>query len=48
VFGWLVDAGRYEAMFMIAGACLIGIGLATALAPPSGGGSSSSFINRDT
>jgi predicted MFS family arabinose efflux permease len=33
VFGWLVDAGRYEAMFMIAGAGLIGIGLATARSP---------------
>ena len=32
-FGWLVDAGSYEAMFAIAGVGLIGVGLATALAP---------------
>jgi predicted MFS family arabinose efflux permease len=32
-FGWLVDAGWYEAMFAIAGVGLIGVGLATALAP---------------
>jgi hypothetical protein len=31
--GWLVDAGWYEAMFAIAGVGLIGVGLATALAP---------------
>ena len=33
VFGWLVDAGWYEAVFAIAGVGLIGVGLATALAP---------------
>jgi predicted MFS family arabinose efflux permease len=33
VFGWLVDAGRYEAMFAIVGVGLIGVGAATALAP---------------
>ena len=33
VFGWLVDAGHYEWLFAIAGAGLIGVGLATALAP---------------
>ncbi|MHB9098817.1 MAG: MFS transporter, partial [Syntrophales bacterium] len=33
VFGWLVDAGRYEVLFAIAGAGLIGVGFATALAP---------------
>jgi predicted MFS family arabinose efflux permease len=33
VFGWLVDAGRYEALFAIAGTGLIGVGFATALAP---------------
>jgi predicted MFS family arabinose efflux permease len=32
-FGRLVDAGRYEAMFMIAGIGLAGVGFATALAP---------------
>jgi len=32
-FGWLVDAGSYEAVFAIAGVGLIGVGLATALAP---------------
>ena len=32
-FGWLVDAGWYEAVFAIAGVGLIGVGLATALAP---------------
>ena len=32
-FGWLVDAGWYEAVFGIAGVGLIGVGLATALAP---------------
>jgi predicted MFS family arabinose efflux permease len=33
VFGWLVDAGWYEAVFAIAGVGLIGVGLATALSP---------------
>jgi predicted MFS family arabinose efflux permease len=33
VFGSLVDAGRYEWLFAIAGAGLIGVGFATALAP---------------
>jgi YNFM family putative membrane transporter len=33
VFGWLVDAGRYEAVFATAGVGLIGVGVATALAP---------------
>jgi predicted MFS family arabinose efflux permease len=33
VFGRLVDAGRYEAMFAIAGIGLISVGLATAVAP---------------
>ncbi|MHB8907267.1 MAG: MFS transporter [Syntrophales bacterium] len=33
VFGWLVDAERYEWLFAIAGAGLIGVGFATALAP---------------
>lgn len=32
-FGWLVDAGRFEAMLTIAGVGLICVGLATALAP---------------
>ncbi len=35
-FGWLVDAGSYDAMFVIAGAGLIGIGVATAFAPQHG------------
>jgi predicted MFS family arabinose efflux permease len=34
LFGRLVDAGRYETMFAIAGAGLIVIGLATTLSPP--------------
>jgi predicted MFS family arabinose efflux permease len=34
VMGRLVDAGRYEAMFIMAGVGLIGIGLGTSLAPP--------------
>lgn len=33
VFGSLVDAGRYEVLFAIAGAGLIGVGFATAFAP---------------
>ncbi len=33
VFGWLVDAGRYEVLFAIAGAGLIGVGFATTFAP---------------
>ncbi len=33
VFGWLVDAGLYELMFSLAGVGLIGVGLASALAP---------------
>jgi YNFM family putative membrane transporter len=32
-FGWLVDAGRYETIFVIAGIGLIAVGFATALAP---------------
>ena len=32
-FGWLVDAGWYEAVFAIAGVGLIGVGFATALSP---------------
>ena len=35
-FGWLVDAGRYDVMFIIVGAGLIGIGVATAFAPQHG------------
>jgi len=34
VLGRLVDAGSYEAMFVIAGVGLTGIGLGTSLAPP--------------
>jgi YNFM family putative membrane transporter len=33
-FGRLVDAGRYDAMFVIAGVGLIAVGLATTLSPP--------------
>ncbi len=33
VFGWLVDAGRYEALFAVAGAGLAGVGFATTFAP---------------
>jgi predicted MFS family arabinose efflux permease len=33
LFGWLVDAGWYEAVFAIAGIGLIGVGIATSLAP---------------
>ena len=33
-FGRLVDAGRYEAMFVIAGVGLIAVGFATTLSPP--------------
>lgn len=33
-FGTLVDAGRYDAMFVIAGVGLIAVGLATTLSPP--------------
>lgn len=32
-FGWLVDAGRFEAMLAIAGVGLMCVGIATALAP---------------
>jgi predicted MFS family arabinose efflux permease len=35
LFGRLVDAGRYDTMFVIAGFGLIAIGLATTLSPPS-------------
>ena len=35
-FGWLVDAGSYDALFIIAGAGLIGIGVVTAFAPQHG------------
>jgi predicted MFS family arabinose efflux permease len=34
LFGRLVDAGRYDTMFVIAGVGLIAIGLATTLSPP--------------
>ena len=34
VLGRLVDAGRYDALFAIVGVGLIGVGLATSLAPP--------------
>jgi hypothetical protein len=34
LFGRLVDAGRYETMFVIAGIGLIVIGLVTTLSPP--------------
>jgi predicted MFS family arabinose efflux permease len=34
LFGRLVDAGRYETIFVIAGIGLIIIGLATTLSPP--------------
>ena len=37
-FGRLVDAGRYETMFVIAGIGLILIGLATTLSPPRSAG----------
>ncbi len=35
-FGWLVDAGHYEWMFVTAGTGLIGTGVATAFAPQHG------------
>ena len=35
-FGWLVDAGYYDVMFIIVGTGLIGIGVATAFAPQHG------------
>ncbi len=35
-FGWLVDAGRYDLMFVIVGTGLIGIGVTTAFAPQHG------------
>lgn len=36
-FGTLVDAGRYDTMFVIAGVGLIAVGLATTLSPPRQG-----------
>jgi predicted MFS family arabinose efflux permease len=41
LFGRLVDAGRYEIIFVIAGIGLIAIGLATTLSPPHS-------VNRET
>jgi MFS transporter, YNFM family, putative membrane transport protein len=35
-FGWLVDAGRYDVMFIVASLGLIGTGAATAFAPQHG------------
>ena len=35
-FGWLVDAGRYDLMFIVIGGGLAGIGIATAFAPQHG------------
>jgi predicted MFS family arabinose efflux permease len=35
-FGWLVDRGRYDVMFILVGTGLIGTGVATAFAPQHG------------
>jgi predicted MFS family arabinose efflux permease len=43
LFGRLVDAGRYEAIFVIAGIGLIIIGLATTLSPPRSVNGSETF-----